>query len=404
MFDIYNIREDFPIIKNNKAIYLDNAATTYRPQSVIDGINEYLTHETANSHRGDYDSAYLVDKKISETRLLVKEFINAKSVDEIVFTSGTTMSLNLVAQSYGLKFLKEGDEIILNDAEHASNTIPWLEVSRKTGAIIKYVELDEKGRVTSENVRKVMSEKTKIVALAHISNVLGYINDVKAISKVVHEYNAVLVVDGAQSVPHLKTDVQDLGVDFLAFSAHKMLGPSGIGVLYGKSELLAKMDPFHLGGGMNVTFDHTNNAKYFDAPVKFEAGTLSLESIYGFHAALLYLNKIGVENITKHEHELRSYAINQLKKIKHITLYNEDADVGIITFNVNGVFAQDAATFYNSRGIALRSGQHCAKNLKNFLNTPATIRASLYLYTSKEEIDAFIEASKQAEDFLDAYF
>ncbi|HZJ89816.1 MAG TPA: cysteine desulfurase [Bacilli bacterium] len=404
MINPHEIRKEFPIFKDNKTIYLDNAATTYKPQCVIDAVNKYLIHDTANAHRGDYDTAYRVDQIIDETRSLTREFINAESDNEIVFTNGTTMSLNMVAFGYAFKFLKKGDEILLTYAEHASNTIPWYEVSKRTGAVIKFIALDKKGRVTAENLKEVITPKTKIVSLAHVTNVLGYINDIKSISKVVHEYGALLVVDGAQSVPHLKVDVQEMGIDFLAFSGHKMLGPTGIGILYGRLELLEAMDAFHGGGGMNATFDPDGSLAYFGPPLKFEAGTLNLESIYGFNAAIKYIKKIGIENIAKHEVMLRNYAVEKLAKNENIIIYNKDAETGIITFNVKDVFAQDAASYYNSKGIAVRSGQHCAKNLKHFLNTPATIRISIYIYNTKEEIDQFLEVTEGVENYLDAFF
>lgn len=404
MYDVYKIREDFPVFKNNKTIYLDNAATTYKPQCVIDAVTLYLSKETSNSGRGDYQDAYLVDVKVDKTRKLVQEFINARYEEEVIFTQGTTMSLNMVAISYGMKVLKKGDEILLSVAEHASNTLPWFEVAAKTGAIVKFMPLAENGTICVDIVKSHLTKNTKIVAIGHISNVLGYVNDIKKIAKVVHENGAIIVVDGAQSVPHLKTDVQEADIDFLAFSGHKMLAPTGIGVLYGKKELLDMMDPYLVGGGMNASFDTKGHVEVFKTPRKFEAGTLNIEAIYGLHAAITYLNKLGILNIAKHELELRTYAVNALKKMDHIILYNEDATTGIITFNVKGVYAQDIATYFNSKKIAVRSGQHCAKNLKEHLDVMGTVRASIYLYTTKEEIDAFLEAAKTAEDYLDAYF
>ncbi len=404
MYDVYKIRKDFPVFHNSKTIYLDNAATTYKPQSVIDSVTKYLSKETANSGRGDYHDAYVVDKRVDDTRLLVQKFLNAKEEDEIIFTHGTTMSLNLVAQSYGKKVLKPGDEILLSIAEHASNTLPWFDVAKVTGAKVVFMPLDDKGLITPEIVKKYLTPRTKIVAVTHISNVLGYINDIKSIAKVVHENGSIIVVDGAQSAPHLKIDVQDLDIDFFAFSGHKMLAPTGIGVLYGKKELLAVMDPFFSGGGMNASYTTDGKVDIFKAPRKFEAGTLNIEAIYGLHSAIIYLQKIGLENIAAHELTLKKYALNELRKLDHIIIYNEDAPTGIITFNVRGVHSQDAATYFSSKNIALRSGQHCAKLLKNHLHEMATVRASIYLYTTKEDIDAFINAAKTAEDFLDAYF
>ncbi|HPK29245.1 MAG TPA: cysteine desulfurase [Bacilli bacterium] len=404
MYDVYKIRKDFPVFDNNKTIYLDNAATTYKPQVVIDAVTNYLSKETANSGRGDYQNAYLVDKRVDETRALIHKFINSKHVQEVVFTQGTTASLNMVANCYGEKFLKEGDEILLSIAEHASNTLPWMQVAKKTGAKIVYMPLSEDGKVTPEIVEKYMTEHTKVVSVLHVSNVLGHVHGIKQIAKIVHDKGAIIVLDGAQSVPHMKVDVQDLDVDFLAFSGHKMLAPTGIGVLYGKKELLEKMDPYQTGGGMNFSYDKEGNYELFKVPLKFEAGTLNIEAIYGLHAAIEYINKIGIENISKHEHKLRTYAVSKLKEMDHIILYNENAETGIITFNVKNVFAQDVATYFNSKNIAVRSGEHCAKLLKEHLREVATVRASLYLYTTKEEIDAFVEAARTAENYLDAYF
>lgn len=401
------IIHDFPMLKREingkKLIFLDSASTTFKPQSVIDGVEEYLSQCTANSHRGDYQTAYEVDVRVEETREVVAKFIHAKK-DEIVFTSGTSMSINLVAYGYGIKHLTCDDEILITQAEHASNVLPWFKVSEHTGAKVNYIPLDDEGRLTPENLRKVISSKTKIVAVAHVTNVMGFLIDLKEISKIAHEFGALIIVDGAQSVPHFKTDVVDLDIDFLSFSAHKMLGPTGVGILYGKYKLLEKMDPLMMGGGMNVRFDMCGDIDLMLPPSKFEAGTLNLEGIFGLKKAVEYLNEIGIENIVKHETELRAYAIKELKKLDNVIIYNEKAEAGIITMNLKNVFAQDAATFFNSKGIAVRSGQHCARILTDFLKTHATIRMSMYLYTTKADIDAFVEACKQGGNFLDAYF
>lgn len=404
MFDVNKIRKDFPVLQTSQTIYLDNAATTYKPQQVIDAVATYLTKETSNSGRGDYDDAYLVDKRVDETRKLVHKFIKSKEVSEIIFTQGTTMSLNMVAASYGGKVLKPGDEVLLSVAEHASNTLPWFEVAKKTGAIIKFMPLSDEGLITPEIVKENLTPKTKIVAVTHISNVLGYVNDIKRIARVVHDHGAIIVVDGAQSAPHLPIDVVDLDLDFLAFSGHKMLAPTGIGVLYGKKHLLEIMDPYLTGGGMNLSYTRTGEIKFLKVPEKFEAGTLNIEAIYGLHAAITYLNHLGMENVAAHELELKKYAVSKLKMMDHIVLLNEDAPTGIITFNVKGVYAQDIATYFNSKHIAVRSGQHCAKMLKEHLHEIASVRASIYVYTTKADIDAFLAAAKNAEDYLDAYF
>lgn len=408
MIDINKIKTDFPMLhgktmQGHPLVYLDNAATTFKPQQVIDAITGYYSDYTANSHRGDYDLAHAVDVKFDEARQTVADFINAEK-REVVFTSGTTMSINLVAFGYATKYLKAGDEILLTQAEHASNVLPWFKVAEMTGAKIGYIPLDADGRLTAESLKKTINSHTKIVAVAHVTNVLGFTVDVKALAKIAHEFGAIIIVDGAQSVPHIKTDVKDLDCDFLAFSGHKLCGPTGIGVLFGKFDLLQKTDPFMTGGGMNARFDMCGEVSYQQAPLKFEAGTQNIEGVIGLAAAIKYLNDIGMDNITAHEHELRSYAISELKKIDNVVIYNEKADGGIITFNLKGVFSQDAATFFNSRGIAVRSGNHCAKILLSFLKTSATIRASFYFYNTKQDIDALVEACKKGGDFLDAYF
>ena len=407
--DIEKIRRDFPMIRNGTTmqgkplVYLDNASTTFKPDAVIQAVTDYYTKETANSHRGDYDLCYAMDQMILNTRKTVAEFIHCDET-EVVFTSGTTGSLNLVAYGYAAKYLKPEDEILLTEAEHASNVLPWFRVAEMTGCKIRYIPLDEKGRLLPENLRKTISKNTKIVSVAHVTNVLGFVVPAKELAKIAHEYGALFVLDGAQSVPHMKTDVQDLDCDFLAFSGHKMCGPTGVGVLYGKYDLLCKMDPFMTGGGMNAKFDMCGEVGFLEPPLRFEAGTQPLAEIQGLQAAIRYLQGIGMENIQAHERELKRYAVEALSKTGKVKLYNADSESGIVTFNVDGVFAQDAATFLNSRGIACRSGQHCAKILNDFLGTIATVRASFYLYTTKKEIDALAEAVASGGDYLDAYF
>ena len=409
MIDPKQIRKDFPMYVNHikmqghDLVFLDNASTTFKPYSVLKAEEEYLTRFTSNTHRGDYDLCFANDSKVAEARHVVGQFIHAED-NEIVLTSGTTMSINFIAQGYGAKFLKKGDEVLLTVAEHASNILPWYEISKKTGCKIKFIPLDKEGRLTPENVQKVISNKTKIVSVAQVTNVLGFVNNIKSIAKIAHENGAIIVCDGAQSVPHMKVDVKDLDVDFLAFSGHKLCGPTGIGVLYGKYELLEKMDPLLTGGGNNVKFDTDVSVKYLPAPAKFEAGTLNIQAIYGLVAAIKYLQEIGMENIEVLEKNLRNYAISRLKEIPDLVIYNENAEAGIITFNIKGVFAQDLATYLNSKGIACRSGQHCAKLLHHFIKELATVRMSMYFYTTKEDIDALVEALKNGGNFLDAYF
>lgn len=409
MFDVNEIRKDFPMLnkktkdQSKPLIYFDNAATTFKPYSVIEAISKYYKEDSVNSHRGDYDLAYAVDSEVDRARAKVAKFINANK-SEIVFTSGCSMSMNLVAYGYGVKYLKKGDEILLTEAEHASNVLPWFKVAEMTGAIIKYIPLTNEGRLTSENLKKAMTANTKVVSVAQVTNVLGFKNDIKALAKVAHEGGAILICDAAQSAPHLKIDVKDLDCDFLAFSGHKMCGPTGIGVLYGKFELLKKTEPFMTGGGDNARFDMCGNVAYLEPPAKFEAGTMNLAGIYGLDAAIDYLSKIGMDNIEKYERDLHDYAISKLKTIDDLIIYNETADTGIITVNVKNVFAQDEASYLNSKGICVRSGEHCAKLLKDILKTVATVRISLYFYNTKEEVDALYEALKNGGNFLDAYF
>ena len=409
MYDVNKIRKLFPMLNGEKKmqgkplVYLDNCSTTFKPQCVIDAINKYYCDMTANSHRGDYDLLYNMDMEVLNARKAVARFINA-DVDEVVFTSGDTMSLNLIAWGYARKVLKPGDEIVISEEEHASNIIPWYQIAKSLGANVKFVELTKDGDITPENLEKVMSNKVKIVAFAHVSNVIGYEIDIKTLTKVAHKYGAVMVVDGAQSVPHIKTDFKDWDIDFLTFSAHKMCGPTCVGALVSKKELLEFMDPFIVGGGMNVSFDKEMNMIPLPAPTKFEAGTLNLAGIMGFKAAVEFIESIGLDNIHSHDVELTEYAKSKLANDPKIIIYNKNSKGGIITFNVKDTFAQDEATLLNSKGIAVRSGQHCDKIIDDFVGTKATCRMSTYLYTTKEEVDAFIEALLNGGDILDAYF
>ncbi len=409
MLDNKKIRKDFPMLNNNikmqekDLIFLDNASTTFKPSCVLDTIKCYYNFETSNSHRGDYDLCFNIDNKIAETRQILGHFINANP-NEIVFTSGASMSMNLIAYGFGVKYLTKEDEVLLTQAEHASNVLPWFKVHELTGCKISYIPLTSDGRITLENVKKAITKHTKIISMAHVSNVLGYINDVKTIAKIAHEHNIIFVCDGAQSVPHMEIDVKDLDVDFLVFSGHKMCGPTGIGVLYGKYDLLEKMDPLMSGGGMNAKFDMCGDVSYLKPPERFEAGTINIEGILGLGAATKYLMNLGMSNIRRYETKLRQYLISKLENNPNVIIYNQNAEAGILTFNVKGVFAQDEATYLNSKGIAIRSGQHCAKILIDFLGVVATCRASIYFYTSKEEIDKFVDAINDGGDFLDAYF
>lgn len=403
------IRQDFPMLKNKMQgqdlIYLDNAATTFKPQCVIDAVVHYYTHLGVNAHRGDYELSYQVDSAYEGCRKAVAQLIGAQE-KEIVFTSGASASLNLVAYGYGRKYLKKGDVILSCEAEHASNILPWMKCCEEIGCVIEYVPLDEKGKLQLDTFKKCLHEKVKIVALAHVTNVLGYALPMKEICALAHEIGAIVSVDAAQSVPHMPIDVKAMDCDFLSFSGHKMCGPTGIGVLYGKYDLLQKTEPFMLGGGSNARFDMCGNILLKDAPYKFETGTPAIEAVLGLHAAIDYLSAIGMDNILKYEKELHDYAIEKLKQLDNVILYNEEADGGIITFNIKDIFAQDSASYFNSCGIALRAGQHCAKLLLEKLGTSATLRASFYFYNTKEEVDRFIEVCKQAsvENCLNLFF
>lgn len=396
MFEVSKIRQDFPLLKKADSsvtplIYLDNAATTLKPQAVIDAVLRYYTDYSVNIHRGDYDLSYQVSDYYEKTRRIVSKFINSE-VNEVVFTAGASASLNIVAYGYGEKYINESDIILSTESEHASSILPWFRVAAQKKAEIEYVPLTESGELTIDNFRKSMHERVKVVVVAHISNVLGYIVPIKEITEIAHEFGAIVVVDGAQSVPHILTDVKDWDIDFLAFSAHKMYGPTGVGVLYGKYNLLDSIEPYYLGGGSNARFDRCGNITLKNPPYKFEAGTPAIEAVLGFGAAIEYINSLGFDAIGKAEHDLREYLINKLSSYSHIKLYNPTATSGIVTLNVNGIPSQDVALYLNSKGIMVRAGNHCAKILLDVLKTPETVRISLSFYNTKEECNALIDA------------
>lgn len=408
-FDPLTIRKDFPMYQEHDSsfsglplVYLDNSATTFKPYAVIEAEQHYERDITANTRRGDYSLAHAADVAFDEARRKVATFLNADP-DEVCFTSGTTMGLNEIA--YGLiPLLKRGDEIILSPEEHASNVLPWFRAAEITGAFIRYVPLTQEGRITPENLKKTITSKTKVVSLAGVSNVMGYMLPIKELVKITHSVGAIYVDDAAQEAPHLKIDVKDSDVDFLAFSGHKMCGPTGIGALYGKRELLEKLQPTFFGGEMNARFHSDGTYSLDDLPYRMEGGTQNVSGAIGLGKACEYISSLGFEAIHSHEHALRRLAIEGLKHNGNAILYNEDADAGIITFNIKDVFAQDVATYLSSKGIFVRSGQHCAKILPEHLKTQGTVRASLYLYNTKEDIEAFVKACSTAEDYLDAFF
>lgn len=408
MIDTEQVRKDFPMYRNGGMYgdrplhYLDNAATTFKPMQVIEASDRYYTDICANTKRGDYALAHDADVAYDESRETVARFINADP-EEVVFTSGDTMGLNFVA--YGLMpGLKKGDEIVLSWEEHASNALPWFRVAQITGASIKYVPLTEDGRITPENLKSVVNENTKVVALASISNVLGRPLPVRELARIAHSVGAVYVDDGAQSVPHSETDVRETDVDFLCFSGHKMLGPTGIGVMYGKRERLEGLEPLFYGGEMNARFDSSCSISLSDVPDRFEAGTQNMSGAMGLAEACRYIESIGFRNIRDHERKLKRMAVDGMLANGNAVLYNADSDTGIVTFNINGVFAQDAASYLGDRGVFVRSGTHCAKILPEFLKTQATVRASMYIYNDEDDIKALVEASRHAEDFLDVFF
>ena len=381
---------DFPMLKEN-IIYFDNGATTLKPNILIESLNDYYYKYCSNAHRGDYSISLKTDAMYENTRKLVKNFINAKSTNEIIFTSGATDSLNKIIFGYFENILKENDEVILSKSEHASNILPWFELKDKLNLNIKYAELDSNYELTFESIKNTITNKTKVISLAHITNVIGDIRDIKRIIEYAHSLGILVIVDGAQSVPHIKVDVNDLDIDFLAFSAHKMCGPTGVGILYGKEELLNNMKPLTYGGGMNASFDDEGIRVYKELPYTFEAGTGNIAGVIAFGKILEYLNEIGMENIHNYEIELKKYAINELKNVKDIIIYNEHSENGIITFNIKDIFAQDLAIYLNKYNICVRAGNHCAKILKEELGVKNTCRISFYFYNKKEEIDYLVK-------------
>lgn len=394
MFDVNEIRKDFPMIQNNQdVVYFDNGATTFKPKAVIDAVSHFYEYGTSNVHRGDYPLSMEADGLYDEVRSIIAEFINCKP-NEVVYTSGATMGLNQVAYGLMHSYLQKGDTVLITLAEHAANVLPWFRLKEEYGINVKYIPVDKQGRIHIEDVEECFDETVKVVSIAQVTNVLGSLQPVKEIAKIAHKHGALMVVDGAQSVPHMKVDVKDLDCDFLVFSAHKMCGPSGVGVLYGKYDQLEKMDPIFLGGGMNARFQSACTMQLKNAPVKFEAGTPNIEGVIGMGAAANYLMEIGMDEIHAYELELRKYFLEKISQLDNVELYNPDNVTGPITFNGKGVFAQDGAAYLASKGVAVRSGNHCAKILHEVIGTDGTIRAALNFYNTKEEVDRFIEAAK----------
>ncbi|EHY0680739.1 cysteine desulfurase [Listeria monocytogenes] len=406
MIDIQKIRADFPILDqeiNEKPLaYLDNAATSQKPKQVIEALTHYYEFDNANVHRGVHTLAARATDAYESARSKVAKFIHAREVAEIIFTRGTTSAINLVADSYGEANIEAGDEIVISYLEHHSNLIPWQQLAKRKGAVLKYIELEEDGTISVDQAKKAIGEKTKIVALAHVSNVLGTITPIKEIAALAHKFGAVILVDGAQAVPHMEVNVVDLDADFYAFSGHKMMAPTGIGALYGKRELLDAMEPTEFGGEM-IDFVELYDSTWKELPWKFEAGTPIIGGAIALGAAIDYLAEVGLENIHAHEQALASYAIEEMSKIEGITIYGpKDASkrCGLVTFNLEGAHPHDIATILDEDGVAIRAGHHCAQPLMKWLDVSSTARASFYIYNTKEEIDALIDGLKLTKEYF----
>ena len=399
------IIKDFPLLQNRKIAYLDSGATTQKPVQVIDAIDKFYENNNANPHRGAYSLSIEATEQYENTRTKIANFINAKHREEIIFSKNATESLNLIAYSYGLDNLKKDDEIVLSIMEHHSNLVPWQKVSKTTGAKLNYMYMNDQFELSDEEIESKITDKTKIVGITHVSNVLGTINNVEKIIKYAHKKGAIVIVDASQSIPHMEIDVQKLNADFLVFSGHKMLAPLGIGVLYGKKELLNKMNPFLMGGDM-IEYVYEQDTTFAPLPNKFEAGTQNVEGVVGLGAAIDYINKIGYDKIAEIEKEVVEYAREKLSSLDFITLYmtpNKENHQAVISFNINGVHPHDVASILDNYGVCVRSGNHCAQPLMRFLGIDSTCRASFYFYNTKEDIEKLVEALKKAYDMYKKY-
>jgi len=398
MIDIDKIRKDFPVYsKQPNIVYLDSAASSLKVRSVIDQLDHYYQDLGVNVHRGAYELAYQTTVLFEDARKTVAQFIHADE-DEIVFTRGATSALNMVAHAYR-DILKPGDEIITSELEHHSSVLPWMIVAQQTGARLVYVPLTESGRITVENFKLVLTNNTKVVALTHVSNVMGYLTPIEEITKLAHEKKAIVVLDGAQSVPHMKLDVKLLDIDYLAFSGHKMFGPSGVGVLYGKKHLLNQLEPLEYGGEMaDIVFK--DSVTFKEAPLRLEAGTPVISGAIGLAEAIRYIDSIGLDNIHQHTNELHHYTLEKLKKISGITIYNATAENPVITFNIDNVHPHDIATMLDQYKVNVRAGHHCAQLITRFLGVSSTLRASFHVYNNKQDCDTFVDAVIAAKNFF----
>ena len=399
------IKKDFPLLENESITYLDSGATTQKPIKVIKAVEEFYQKYNANPHRGAYSLSVEATEQYENTRTKIAKFINAKHREEIIFSKNATESLNLIAYSYGLDNLKKDDEVVISIMEHHSNLVPWQKMTKQTGSKLKYMYINENYQITDEEIESKITDKTKIVGITHVSNVLGTINNVKKIIKYAHKKGAIVIVDASQSIPHMKIDVQDLDADFLVFSGHKMLAPLGIGVLYGKREILNKMTPFLMGGDM-IEYVYEQDTTFAPLPNKFEAGTQNVEGVIGLGAAIDYIEDLGYDKIQEIEHEVISYARQELSKLDYLTLYttpNEENHSSVISFNIKGVHPHDVASILDSEGVCVRSGNHCAQPLMRFLGIDSTCRASFYIYNTKEDVDKLVKALDKAYNMFKNY-
>ncbi|CAM3938290.1 cysteine desulfurase [Alkalicoccus chagannorensis] len=407
MLTAAEIRREFPIldqeVNGHPLVYLDSAATSQKPAQVIEAVNDYYRRYNSNVHRGVHTLGSLATDGYEGAREKVRRFIHASSMEEIVFLRGTTTAINLVASSYGRDNVGEGDEIVITPMEHHSNIIPWQQLAKAKGAVLKYIPLQEDGSISMEDVRSTITNKTKIVAVMHVSNVLGTVNPVKEITETAHAHGAAMLVDGAQSVPHMKVDVQDIGADFYAFSGHKMCGPTGIGVLYGKKKLLKNMEPVEFGGEM-IDFVDWYDATWKELPWKFEGGTPVIAGAIGLGAAIDFLEGIGLDAIEAHEEKLAAYALDQMRQMDGVTVYGPEKRAGIVTFNADDVHPHDLATVLDAEGVAVRAGHHCAQPLMKWLDVTATARASFYLYNTEEDVDTFVSSLRTAKEYFGDVF
>ena len=399
------IKKDFPLLENENITYLDSGATTQKPIQVIKAVEEFYQKYNANPHRGAYSLSVEATEQYENTRTKIAKFINAKHREEIIFSKNATESLNLIAYSYGLDKLKKDDEVVISIMEHHSNLVPWQKMTKQTGSKLNYMYINENYEITDEEIENKITDKTKIVGITHVSNVLGTINNVKKIIKYAHKKGAVVIVDASQSIPHMKIDVQDLAADFLVFSGHKMLAPLGIGVLYGKREILNKMTPFLMGGDM-IEYVYEQDTTFAPLPNKFEAGTQNVEGVIGLGAAIDYIENLGYDKIQEIEHEVISYARQELSKLDYLTLYttpNEENHSSVISFNIKGVHPHDVASILDSEGVCVRSGNHCAQPLMRFLGIDSTCRASFYIYNTKDDVDKLVKALDKAYNMFKNY-